>query len=244
MDSRKIMFRVGGVGWTARAGRARMVQEKQWRPGCPCRLRFLETEKCYYTYMHECMYVVQAARKHDRTQPARRLPGLPNEPLKTLFAMARSTKEEALETRNRILDAAENVFHEHGVSRTSLSDVADAANVTRGAIYWHFKNKSDLFDAMCDRVRLPMEAMVEACKDENEADPVGQLRETCLFVLKEAVRNPHSHKVFDIVFHKCEFVDPLDPISIRQQACFRKVRRLACNGGRLAQQLAFRAGQL
>jgi TetR/AcrR family acrAB operon transcriptional repressor len=147
-------------------------------------------------------------------------PGCSNEPLKALFAMARSTKEEALETRNRILDAAENIFHEHGVSRTSLSDVADAANVTRGAIYWHFKNKGDLFAAMCDRVRLPMEAMVEACKDENEADPIGQLRETCLFVLKEAVRNPHSHKVFDIIFHKCEFVDPLDPILIRQRECF------------------------
>jgi TetR/AcrR family acrAB operon transcriptional repressor len=147
--------------------------------------------------------------------------------------MARSTKEEALETRNRILDAAENVFHEHGVSRTSLSDVADAANVTRGAIYWHFRNKSDLFDAMCDRVRLPMEAMVEACKDENEADPIGQLRETCLFILTEAVRNPHSHKVFGIVFHKCEFVDPLDPISVRQQECFRKgmanIKRILLN---------------
>jgi TetR/AcrR family acrAB operon transcriptional repressor len=147
--------------------------------------------------------------------------------------MARSTKEEALETRNRILDAAEDVFHEHGVSRTSLSDVADAANVTRGAIYWHFKNKGDLFDAMCNRVRLPMEAMVEACKDENEADPVGQLRETCLFILREAVRNPHSHKVFGIIFHKCEFVDPTDPISIRQQECFRKgmanIKRILLN---------------
>ncbi|MEK6297806.1 MAG: TetR family transcriptional regulator, partial [Paraburkholderia tropica] len=33
--------------------------------------------------------------------------------------MARRTKEEALETRNRILDAAEHVFFEKGVSRTS-----------------------------------------------------------------------------------------------------------------------------
>jgi TetR/AcrR family acrAB operon transcriptional repressor len=148
--------------------------------------------------------------------------------------MARSTKEEALETRNRILDAAENVFHEHGVSRTSLANVADAANVTRGAIYWHFKNKGDLFEAMCERVRLPMESMVEACKDENEADPIGQLRATCLFVLREAVRNPHLHKVYGILFHKCEFVDPLDPILLRQQECFLKgmanIRRILHNG--------------
>jgi TetR/AcrR family acrAB operon transcriptional repressor len=134
--------------------------------------------------------------------------------------MARSTKEEALETRNRILDAAENVFHENGVSRTSLADVAHAADVTRGAIYWHFKNKSDLFEAMCKRVRLPMEAMVSTGKDGNESDPIGQLRATCIFILTETVRNPHSHKVFDILFHKCEYVDPIDPISVRQQECF------------------------
>lgn len=134
--------------------------------------------------------------------------------------MARSTKEEALETRNRILDAAEEVFHLHGVSRTTLADVADAANVTRGAIYWHFKNKSDLFDAMCERIRLPMEAMVEANADGNEIDPLARLRETCIFVLMEAVNNPHSRKVFDILHHKCEFVDPLDPIMIRQTECY------------------------
>lgn len=134
--------------------------------------------------------------------------------------MARSTKEEALETRNRILDAAENVFHEKGVGRTSLADVASAANVTRGAIYWHFKNKSDLFDAMCERVRLPMEAMVEANGEAGGADPLGQLRATCVFLFKETVRNPHSRKVFDILFHKCEFVSEDDPILIRQRECF------------------------
>lgn len=133
--------------------------------------------------------------------------------------MARSTKEEALETRNRILDAAENVFHEKGVGHTSLADVAAAANVTRGAIYWHFRNKSDLFDAMCERVRLPMEAMIDAGGEAGGEDPLGRLRETCVFLFKETVRNPHSRKVFEILFHKCEFVSEDDPIVIRQREC-------------------------
>jgi len=55
--------------------------------------------------------------------------------------MARCTKEKALETRERILDAAEDVFDDNGVSNTSLADIATAAGVTRGAIYWHFTNK-------------------------------------------------------------------------------------------------------
>lgn len=134
--------------------------------------------------------------------------------------MARSTKEEALETRNRILDAAENVFHEKGVGRTSLADVASAANVTRGAIYWHFRNKSDLFDAMCERVRLPMESMAEAQASVGETNPLGKLRDSYVLLFKETVRNPHSRKVFDILFHKCEFVSDEDPILVRQRECF------------------------
>lgn len=134
--------------------------------------------------------------------------------------MARCTKEEAQETRNRILDAAENVFHEQGVARTSLADIADAADVTRGAIYWHFKNKGDLFDAMCERVRLPMETMVQASADQDADDPLGQLRATCLHVLREAAGDAHVRKVFGILFHRCEFIDDADLTLSRQQESF------------------------
>lgn len=121
--------------------------------------------------------------------------------------MARATKEDALETRKRILDAAEDVFYEQGVARTSLADLAGAAGVTRGAIYWHFKNKIDVFHAMCERVRLPMAQMVQASADDRADDPLGQLRATCLFVLRETSRNPHARKVFGILFHRCEYSD-------------------------------------
>jgi TetR/AcrR family acrAB operon transcriptional repressor len=136
------------------------------------------------------------------------------------FVMVRCTKEEALETRSRILDAAENVFYARGVSRTSLADIAEAANVTRGAIYWHFKNKSDLFDAMCARIRLPMETMMEAKAEEDKSDPLGQLRAVLVFRLREAERNPQLRKVFEILFHKCEFVERSDPIWLRQREAY------------------------
>ena len=138
--------------------------------------------------------------------------------------MARSTKLEAQGTRNRILDAAEKVFHARGVARTSLEDVAQVAEVTRGAIYWHFKNKSDLFNAMSRRVKLPMEVMVEASADAREADPLGQMRNSLIFVLRETALNPRSRMVLDIVFLKCEFVDAGDPIWIRRKEEFVKAR--------------------
>ena len=52
--------------------------------------------------------------------------------------MVRRTKAEAEATRTAILDAAEHLFQARGVSRTSLQDMAHAAGVTRGAVYWHF----------------------------------------------------------------------------------------------------------
>ena len=60
----------------------------------------------------------------------------------------RKTKEEAQQTRSNLLNAALNVFYERGVSKASLDEIAKAAGVTRGALYWHFKNKEDLFEAL------------------------------------------------------------------------------------------------
>lgn len=66
--------------------------------------------------------------------------------------MVRKTKEDAELTRQRIIDAAREVFLARGVSRSTLEHIASQANVTRGAVYWHFENKSQIFYAIRDRV--------------------------------------------------------------------------------------------
>ncbi|PTQ88429.1 TetR/AcrR family transcriptional regulator [Agitococcus lubricus] len=53
-------------------------------------------------------------------------------------------------TRDRILSAAMAVFAQKGWQKTSLDEVAAAAGMTKGAIYWHFRNKNDLFFALLD----------------------------------------------------------------------------------------------
>ena len=58
--------------------------------------------------------------------------------------MARKTKEDAEVTRQNLLGAALKVFSRQGYTAARLEDVAEEAGVTRGAIYWHFKNKADL----------------------------------------------------------------------------------------------------
>ena len=129
--------------------------------------------------------------------------------------MVRRTKDEAQETRNRILDAAERVFSDHGVSRTSLDDIATAAGVTRGAIYWHFKDKSDLFEAMVNRVTLPMEAMVARSSDESVADPLASLKECAVTCLKRTATDPQCRRVFDVVTHKCEYLGEMAGVARR-----------------------------
>ena len=123
--------------------------------------------------------------------------------------MARRTKAEALVTRDRILDAAERVFSRRGASRPSLEDIAAAAGVTRGAIYWHFRNKADLFAAMLSRVTLPMEEMVGRSGDDALTEPLGYIRRCMVTVLRKTTDDPQTRRVFEIVCHKCEYVDEM-----------------------------------
>lgn len=58
--------------------------------------------------------------------------------------MVRKTKEEAENTRREILKAALEVFYQKGYSRTTFDEIAARINLTKGAVYWHFKNKPDL----------------------------------------------------------------------------------------------------
>ena len=103
--------------------------------------------------------------------------------------MARRTKEEAAATRDSILDAAEKLFVEQGVSRTTLQHIASEAGVTRGAIYWHFDDKSALFNAMMDRVRLPLEAELQVLDESESADPLDDLRNYVMAVLRRTVND-------------------------------------------------------
>lgn len=56
------------------------------------------------------------------------------------------------ETREALLTTAANLFVERGYSGTALSQVASAADLTRGAVYHHFKDKQDLFQAVLEQI--------------------------------------------------------------------------------------------
>ncbi|WP_062228956.1 TetR family transcriptional regulator [Aureimonas frigidaquae] len=122
----------------------------------------------------------------------------------------RRTKQEAAETREAILDAAETVFFERGVSQTSLNQIAAAAGVTRGAIYWHFSNKSDLFRAMCDRAHLPQEEFFKASALLDSEDPIGALRDFTIATFDRFMGDQRARRVFTIILLRCEYVGEME----------------------------------
>ena len=130
--------------------------------------------------------------------------------------MVRKTKEEALITRGSILDAAERLFQLQGVSRTSLNDIAIAAGVTRGAIYWHFKDKGDVFNAMMDRVCLPMEEESKTRLDRaDDPAPLLTLLEHLVGILDSLAGDAQMRRVFEIATHKIEYVGELSAVQER-----------------------------
>lgn len=159
-------------------------------------------------------------------------------------AMARRTKEEALQTRNDLIDAAEIVFELRGVAGAALQEVAETAGVTRGAVYWHFRDKVDLFNAMMERAILPFEQQWLAASSDDAADPLARLRDVLCDVLRQTATDPRLQRVLAIST-QVEYVGELNGIRerhlrIREQALGRieGLLRLAAASGQLAAGLS------
>ncbi|QFI53984.1 TetR family transcriptional regulator [Aeromonas simiae] len=114
--------------------------------------------------------------------------------------MARRTKEEAQQTRERIMNTALDLFCRHGLAKTSLSDIAQAADLSRGAIYWHFKNKDELFASLWEELCAPLAQQLYACIDPAEADPLGRLRIFLREALHQVSTAPAHRQMFSLMF--------------------------------------------
>jgi TetR/AcrR family acrAB operon transcriptional repressor len=129
--------------------------------------------------------------------------------------MVRRTKADAETTRHQILDAAEAQFLARGVAHTRLQDVAVAAGVTRGAIYWHFQDKAELFNAMMERALLPCEGAAERALQLTGDDPLAQAAEMALGPLRVLASSGQVQRVFRIAMHQTEYTAELAPVQQR-----------------------------
>jgi TetR/AcrR family acrAB operon transcriptional repressor len=127
--------------------------------------------------------------------------------------MVRKTKEDAELTRQRIIDAAREVFLMKGVSRTSIEQVAKQAGVTRGAVYWHFNDKSDLFHAMREQVLLPLiDRMDVTLLDEGSDDPLTRIEQFLCGTIQTLDESLETRQTYEIMMIKCEYVDEFLPV--------------------------------
>jgi TetR/AcrR family acrAB operon transcriptional repressor len=144
--------------------------------------------------------------------------------------MVKKTREAALATRDSLLTAALQVFRERGVTHTRLVDVAERAGVTRGAIYWHFKDKAELFQAVCARGTLPVEALLAEASQTAQRDPLATVRQLALMALTQLAQHADTQAMFDVIFHKCEFTAELAGVVTKNDAdrasCLTQVQQL------------------
>jgi AcrR family transcriptional regulator len=123
----------------------------------------------------------------------------------------RRTKEDAEKTRELILKTAADLFSEKGVVRTTLLDIARVAHLTRGAIYWHFQNKLEIFDALYERLHQPFVQMILEDMNEDHPEPLGQLRDLCIKLFLDLRDNREKRQMIKLFLIKCDYEGELAP---------------------------------
>ena len=111
----------------------------------------------------------------------------------------RRSKDDAERTRIELLDAAEQVFCEQGVAGATLEKISRAAGVTRGALYWHFADKTDLLRALHERAAPPQVEIILLAADEENDDPLGMLEAAAIEMLRLFEHDESRQRLFLIM---------------------------------------------
>lgn len=70
------------------------------------------------------------------------------------------------DTRQRIQDVALELFSEHGYEKTSLREIAEHLDVTKAALYYHFKTKEDILISLFQDLSRPMDELIEWARQQ------------------------------------------------------------------------------
>jgi TetR/AcrR family acrAB operon transcriptional repressor len=156
----------------------------------------------------------------------------------------RRTKQESERTRQDILAAARKVFARQGVTRTTFEEIAASAGVTRGAIYWHFADKTELFFAMREQVAVPMIDQIDlALLHADGSDPLAGVEHFLRGILRALESDPAARRTFQIMGFKCEYVGELErELGLQRLRCSELVSKLTQTYGRARRTGRLRAG--
>jgi TetR/AcrR family acrAB operon transcriptional repressor len=138
--------------------------------------------------------------------------------------MARKTKEEAEKTRYTILNAALAVFNRKGFVRSTMKDIANEAGITRGAIYWHFKDKANLFEALSDDIRSASGIRFEDIPWESFVS-LDEVRDFILEYLCKFETDNRFRSFYEVVTYKTEYHEELEPVLAKERTKSRRVKQ-------------------
>lgn len=107
--------------------------------------------------------------------------------------------------KNEILDAAEELFAQKGFDNTSTNDILEKAGIARGTLYYHFKSKEDIMDALIERINVRvLSAAEEAASDKSI--PVFERLLRAVLALNVSEQNTsvleHVHKPQNALMHQ------------------------------------------
>lgn len=106
------------------------------------------------------------------------------------------TKAEQYEkTRTNLLNVAHELFAEQGYANTSTGEIVERAKVTRGALYYHFRDKEDLFRAVFERFRQSRTQRLLARLQEGEGNAWDRLVETGLSGFVESLSEKDALRI-------------------------------------------------
>jgi len=136
--------------------------------------------------------------------------------------MARKTKDEAAATRQALLDAALKVFSQKGYAAARLEDVAEQTGVSRGAIYWHFHSKAELYNTLVEETSAQTEGVVRRAVAEGGGilDTHRRVMIGLLVLLEE---DATYRAVQELVLFKTEVTPELEESIKIKAAAFRAV---------------------
>lgn len=103
--------------------------------------------------------------------------------------------------RRRILEGAAKVFLAYGIQRTTMDDIAKAAEMSRPALYLLFRNKTDIYLALARSYfeRSMADARDLLSGDGPIADRLNLVLETSIFaMMEEFTQSPHGHEILDM----------------------------------------------
>jgi TetR/AcrR family acrAB operon transcriptional repressor len=119
----------------------------------------------------------------------------------------RRTKEAAARTRGAIMDAALTCFERHGLASSTLDQIAAEAGVSKGAIYWHFKGKLEIFRAIREEVTLPMLDRADTSLLHGGERPPLERIEAYLNGVVESLRtDKRMRRTLSVMHFRCEWV--------------------------------------